>query len=113
MHFFFIFQVIKMKATIVQFRRGRKTYHPRHFLLNVDAKNRAEAEKFVGKEVVWTSQGKDKKQIKGHIASAHGNNGLVRAIFEKGLPGQAVTTEVDLKNSEKKSDKSQTKIEAK
>jgi len=86
-----------MKATIIQFRRGRKTYHPRHFLLDVGVKSREEAEKFVGKEVVWTSEGKQKKQIKGKIASPHGNNGIVRAIFEKGLPGQAITKEVEVK----------------
>ncbi len=96
-----------MEAIVVQFRRSRKTYHPRHFLLDVGAKDRSEAEKFIGKEVVWTSQGKDKKQIKGTISSPHGNKGLVRAIFEKGLPGQAITQEVKLKNSEKP-DKSNT-----
>ena len=37
------------------------------------------------------------KQIKGKISGAHGNNGVVRAIFEKGLPGQARNTEVDVK----------------
>lgn len=86
-----------MKATVVQFRRGRHVIHERHFLLDVGAKDRTEAKKFVGKEVVWTSQGKEKKQIKGKITSPHGNNGLVRAIFEKGLPGQAITQEAEVK----------------
>ncbi len=86
-----------MKATVIQFRRGRKTFHPRHFLIDVGAKNRVEAQKFVGKEVVWISLGKEKKQIKGKISSAHGNKGLIRAIFEKGLPGQAILGEVELK----------------
>jgi large subunit ribosomal protein L35Ae len=85
------------KGIVVQFRRGRKTFHPRHFLIDVGAKNREEANKFVGKEVIWTSKGKDKKQIKGKISSPHGNNGIVRAIFEKGLPGQAITEEVEVK----------------
>ena len=86
-----------MKGLVVQFRRGRKTYHPRHFLIDVEADSKEKAAKFVGKEVIWTSPGKDKKQIKGKIAATHGNKGLVRAIFEKGLPGQAITTEVDIK----------------
>tara|TARA_Y100000310_G_C20015953_1_gene505143 strand:- start:33 stop:299 length:267 start_codon:yes stop_codon:yes gene_type:complete len=85
------------KALVVQFRRGRHVIHKRHFLLDVGAKNREEAEKFVGKEVTWTSSGKEKKEIKGKISSAHGNNGLVRAIFEKGLPGQAITENVEVK----------------
>jgi len=86
-----------MKATVIQFRRGRKTYKPRHFILDVQAKSKEEAEKFVSKNVEWTSPGKTKKVIKGKIASSHGNKGLVRAIFEKGLPGQAITTEVEVK----------------
>jgi len=84
-------------GTVVQFRRGRHTVHSKHFIINVGAKNREEAEKFVGKEVIWTSPGKLKKEIKGKISSPHGNNGLVRAIFEKGLPGQALATEIKLK----------------
>jgi large subunit ribosomal protein L35Ae len=84
-----------MKAKIIQFRRGRHTIHKRHFLIDVGAKNRDEAEKFVGKTIEWKSP--SGKVIKGKISAAHGNKGLVRAIFEKGLPGQAITTEAELK----------------
>jgi large subunit ribosomal protein L35Ae len=85
-----------MKAKVIQFRRGRHTYKPRHFLLEIEgSKNRKDAEKFIGKNVEWKSPAG--KIIKGKIAGAHGNNGIVRAIFEKGLPGQAVTTEVEIK----------------
>jgi len=81
---------------VVQFRRGRKTVHERHFLIEVKGtKNRKDAEKFVGKEVTWKSPAG--KIIRGKVSSAHGNKGVVRAIFEKGLPGQAVTTEVEIK----------------
>jgi len=86
-----------MKGTVIQFRRGRHTYTPRHFIIDVGAKNREEAEKFVGKEVEWKSKGKEPVIIKGKIATAHGNKGMVRAIFEKGLPGQAITMEVEIK----------------
>ena len=85
-----------MKAKIIQFRRGRKTIHERHFLIEIaEISTRKDAEKFVGKEVEWKSPAG--KIIKGKISSAHGNKGVVRAIFEKGLPGQAVTTEVEIK----------------
>jgi len=60
-----------------------------------EAEGRADAEKFVGKNVEWKSPAG--KIIKGKIAAAHGNKGVVRAIFEKGLPGQAITTEVEIK----------------
>ena len=84
-----------MKAKVIQFRRGRKTIHERHYILDVNMESREGADKFVGKEVEWTSPAG--KRIKGKISSAHGNKGLVRAIFEKGLPGQARNDEVDVK----------------
>lgn len=84
-----------MKALVVQFRRGRQTYKPRHFLLDVGAKDRKDAAKFAGKSVEWKSPAG--KVIKGKIAAPHGNKGIVRAIFEKGLPGQAITTMAEVK----------------
>lgn len=87
-----------VNAKVIQFRMGRKTYKPRHFLLEVkDVDNLEKAEKFVGKEVNWVSPGKNQKKINGKIASTHGRNGILRAIFEKGLPGQAIGTEVEIK----------------
>ncbi len=94
-----------MKAKIIQFRRGRHVIHERHFLIEVEGVlNRKDAGKLVGKEVGWKSSAG--KVIKGKISSAHGNKGLVRAIFEKGLPGQAVTTEVSILTNEIKDNKS-------
>jgi large subunit ribosomal protein L35Ae len=87
-----------VKGKVVQFRRGRHTIHERHFLIEVPTvDSREQAGKLVGKEVTWISPGKLKKAIVGKIAAAHGNNGVVRAIFEKGLPGQAIGTEVEIK----------------
>lgn len=81
------------KAIVIQFRRGRKTFTPRHFLIEIDGvDSREKAKKFVGKEVVWTSSAK--LEIKGKVAAPHGNKGVVRAIFEKGLPGQSIGQEV-------------------
>ncbi|MEN9626721.1 MAG: hypothetical protein RL557_1049 [archaeon] len=80
---------------VIQFRRSKRRIHERHFIVDVQAKSRAETEKFVGKEITWTSPAG--KKIKGKIAAAHGNKGLVRAIFEKGLPGQARNEKVEVK----------------
>lgn len=83
---------------VVQFRRGRHTVTEKHFLIELDGvSTRKDAEKFVGRNVEWTSPGKNKKVIKGKIAAPHGNKGVVRAIFERGLPGQAITTKVEVK----------------
>ena len=84
-----------MKARVVQFRRGLKRVHERHFILDVGVKSLEEAGKFAGKEVEWTSP--SGRKIKGKISSAHGNKGLVRAIFERGLPGQARNEEVEVR----------------
>lgn len=82
-----------MKAVIVNFRGGLHTQKNNEMVIKVDSsKKKADAEKLVGKKVVWVSPAK--KEIKGTIAKAHGNKGVVRAIFEKGMPGQAVGTEV-------------------
>ncbi len=81
---------------VIQFRRGRKTITEKHFLIKVeDSDNREKAEKFIGKEVVWKSPAG--KEIRGKISGVHGNKGVVRAIFEKGLPGQAIATKVEIK----------------
>jgi len=86
-----------MEGILVQFRQGRHTVKEKHYLLDLNAKSREEASKLVGKEVIWTSP--KGKQIKGKISSAHGSKGLVRAIFEKGLPGQAITDKIEIKES--------------
>ena len=84
-----------IKGKVIQFRRSLKHYQPRHFILDVDVDTKEKAAKFIGKEVVWKSTGG--KLIKGKISSAHGNSGKVRAIFERGLPGQALNTDVEVK----------------
>ncbi len=103
-----------MEAKIIQFRRGRKVFHKRHFLIEIPKiKSRKAAEKFVDKKVKWTSPAG--KIIKGRISSPHGNKGVVRAIFEKGLPGQAIPSKVEIldsKSKDKKSNNKQSKKEA-
>jgi large subunit ribosomal protein L35Ae len=84
-----------MKGIIVQFRRSRHRIKERHYLLDLGYASRDEAIKAKGKSVEWKSPAG--KIIKGKISDAHGNKGLVRAIFESGLPGQAITEHVEVK----------------
>jgi len=85
-----------MKAIVRSFRRGKKTYVPRHFILEVQGiKTLKEAKEFIGKQVSWKSSAG--KEIKGTVTATHGNLGKLRAVFEKGLPGQAINTEVEVK----------------
>lgn len=96
-----------MKGIVVQFRRGRHTIHERHFLLDLGLQSREDAKKLAGKEVIWKSPAG--KEIKGKISDAHGNKGLVRAIFERGLPGQAITTDIEVLDSGKLDNKKEKK----
>ena len=66
--------------------------------MDLELTSREEAKKHAGNEVEWKSP--SGKIIKGKISDAHGNKGLVRAIFEKGLPGQAITDEIEVKTKE-------------
>ncbi|MFH1247489.1 MAG: 50S ribosomal protein L35ae [Candidatus Micrarchaeota archaeon] len=80
-----------MDAIIENYRRGRHTDYGDQFIACVEGIDSSEkADKLVGKQVVWTTP--SGKEIKGKIASAHGNSGKLRVIMEKGLPGQAVGT---------------------
>ena len=66
-------------------------------MIEVESLNsRDKAKELVGKKVSWTSDGKNAKVIEGIISSAHGNKGVLRAIFERGLPGQAIGTKVEI-----------------
>ena len=81
---------------VIQFRRGKGTVHEKHFLIEIDGvSNKSEAEKYIGKIVSWASPAG--KIINGKISAPHGSKGIVRAIFESGLPGQAITTKVEIK----------------
>lgn len=87
-----------MEGTVVSIRRGRHTTRPGHFLIQpFGIDTREKAAKLVGKKVTWESPiGKNKTVIAGKVSSAHGGKGIVRVIFERGLPGQAVTTSVKI-----------------
>ncbi len=84
-----------MKAQIVSYRRGRHTQYNNHMLLRIkEIDSKEKAGKLVGKEVEWTSP--SGKKIKGKISNVHGSKGVVRAIFEKGMPGQSLNTFVEI-----------------
>ena len=78
-----------MKGTIVNFRGGRHTQYPNHMVIMVEGvDSKEEAEKLVGKKVTWKSPAG--KELNGEVRAAHGNKGVVRAIFSSGMPGQSV-----------------------
>jgi len=84
-----------MDGLIVAFRGSHHTQYETQMIIQakgVDSKDKAA--KLVGHKVKWSSPaGKD---INGEIKSAHGNKGAMRVIFEKGMPGQALSTAVKI-----------------
>ncbi|MBW2978472.1 50S ribosomal protein L35ae [Candidatus Woesearchaeota archaeon] len=83
-----------MEGIIVNFRRGRHTQKDNQMVISVSGYDKEKAKGLVGKKVVWTSPAG--KELKGKISSVHGNKGAVRAIFETGMPGQAIGSKVKI-----------------
>ena len=52
------------------------------------------AASLIKKHVIWKSPAG--KEIKGKINQTHGNKGAIRLVFEKGMPGQAIGTHVEV-----------------
>ena len=84
-----------MEGIIVNFRQGRHHQNGNQMVIKIDSivlKEKAKA--LSGKTVTWSNvQG---TTIKGKVSMPHGNKGAVRAIFEKGMPGQAIGTKVKI-----------------
>ena len=77
----------------MNFRGGKHTKYDNHMIVKL-VDTRKKAFELVGKKVVWESP--KGKKIQGIIHAAHGNSGCVRAVFEKGMPGQALGTKVSV-----------------
>lgn len=84
-----------MEGLILSYRRGRHTQNVNQMLVDFGLKSDKEAEKIIGKEIVWVSP--SGKVIKGKVLNVHGKKGIVRAKFTPNLPGQAIGTKVELK----------------
>ena len=84
-----------MEGTIVNFRRSRHAQTTNQMVISIhgiDSKEKAEA--LVGKAVTWKSPAG--KEIKGKVSAPHGSKGVVRAIFETGMPGQSLSAKVSI-----------------
>ncbi|MCM2325195.1 MAG: 50S ribosomal protein L35ae [Candidatus Woesearchaeota archaeon] len=84
-----------MEGVIVSFRRSLKHQSNNQMLVLVDGvDSKDKAEKLVGKTVSWSAPGKLNKVLKGKVTGAHGRKGVVRALFETGMPGQSLAQRV-------------------
>jgi large subunit ribosomal protein L35Ae len=84
-----------MKGVIANFRTGRHRQTNNQMIILVSGVDtREKAVKLVGKHALWKSPAN--KEIKGEIRSAHGGNGAIRVLFEKGMPGQSIGQKVEI-----------------
>ena len=84
----------KVYGRITNYRTGPKSQTSKECLIEFTGIDSAGlACKLVGKKVTWKN---DTKTIAGKIMGAHGKNGMVRAKFVHGVPGQAIGTVVKL-----------------
>ena len=82
-------------GVIMNYRRGRHTQNTKHILLNFNMASYRDAAKLIGKIVEWISP--SGKILTGKIVALHGRKGVVRAIFKKGLPGEAIGQPVKIR----------------
>jgi len=83
-----------LRGRIVNYRVGPKTQRPKECILKfpgISSPN--EAARLIGRKVAWPV---GERRIRGKIVDVHGKNGLVRARFRRGVPGQALGTEVEI-----------------
>jgi len=85
-----------MKGKILNFRQSRRKTYGNQMIIHVDKiSTRKDAQSFVDKEVIFKTE--TGKEIKGKVRSAHGNSGALRVLFERGMPGQSLNKEVEVK----------------
>jgi len=81
-------------GTIINYRIGIGTQKPKECLIQFAHVNSASlACQLINRKVVW-KQGNIK--LMGKIAGSHGKKGVVKVKFQKGVPGQALGTTVEL-----------------
>lgn len=85
-----------MQGVVSNFRMGRhRQSHNQMIVKPLGVENLEGAKQLLEKKVIWKSPAG--KEIKGTITKEHGRNGYVRVLFEKGMPGQAIGTKVEIK----------------
>jgi len=83
-----------VEGVIVSCRRGPKTQKPKEYILCFPGiESVGGAARLIGRKVAWPV---GKHEVQGKIVALHGKNGLVRARFRKGVPGQALGSLVEI-----------------
>jgi large subunit ribosomal protein L35Ae len=84
------------KGVFMIYRRGKHTQRNKQVLIKMKGiDDRKAAARFIGQQVTWTSP--TGNPLMGRIVGVHGRRGVVRARFKKGLPGQALGSELTIR----------------
>jgi large subunit ribosomal protein L35Ae len=84
-------------ARIVNYRVGPREQSSKEILIQIiGTEPAAQAGKFIGKKVIWKNT---TAKLLGQVTGLHGKNGILKAKFKKGVPGQAIGTTVELVSS--------------
>jgi len=79
---------------IVSFRIGPKAQNPKECILYFPGyDDHSSASRLIGRKVAWPV---GKRTHRGVIVATHGRRGHVRARFRRGLPGDALGTQVEI-----------------
>jgi len=83
-----------LRGIIVSYRRGPKTQRPKECILKVQKiSSPSEASSLIGRRVAWpVGEGK----CIGKIIALYGRKGLLRVRFRRGVPGEALGSEVEI-----------------
>lgn len=85
----------EITGIIKNFRLGSGTQKSGHYVITVEGYDKKKASALIGRGVAWkTDSG---RFIHGKINGVHGDKGALKAQFSRGLPGQAIGTEVLIK----------------
>ena len=84
----------KIHGRITNYRIGIKEQTSKECLIEFEnVTSASQASKIVGQKVTWRNGA---KKLVGKIRGPHGRNGMVRAKFVHGVPGQAIGSTVEL-----------------
>lgn len=81
------------EGVILNYRIGPKTQNTKECLIRVLGVDASEARRMIGWKVCWPSE---EPRIYGRVAGHHGRKGTLRVRFERGLPGQALSSLVKI-----------------
>lgn len=85
--------IVGLRGVIIGYRGGLRTRREHEFLLGFEGFNTAKkAHRLLNRRVAWRSP--TGKEIVGRVVAVHGKGGVVRARFRKGLPGEALGSEI-------------------